>query len=259
MKRITGRKIATVIVAFALILTVFNINGPVSLAGVTPVKDKPLTYRKGHGSIVISVKNENKAMANVIFTDADAAIEAVLSEAQLDNVNHGSKVQIKVFTEYLPETKISVDDNNIIDGEIESLKESLPYLKKAACMDIKLMEKIDHENWKVVPETLAPIRMVIHIPEPFKGLSQNYYALCLNDDEVILLEDLDNNADTITVETDRFSIYTIVYDEGPPVTRVVRGQNSWKYYIIDGLGWFTAAGILIVALIRSRFKKFAKR
>ena len=62
-----------------------------------------------------------------------------------------------------------------------------------------------------VSHTARPVRLVMDIPEKLRQAGRVFSVIRLHEGKAALLSDLDGNPDTITIETDRFSAYTLVY------------------------------------------------
>lgn len=58
-----------------------------------------------------------------------------------------------------------------------------------------------------------PIEVVIGIPEELKEDGREFYIIRAHEGEYTLLQDLDNDPNSITISTDRFSSYAIAYEE----------------------------------------------
>ena len=71
---------------------------------------------------------------------------------------------------------------------------------------------MDDEDWSYVSNTNKPVELVVTVPESMRGLSDNYYLLRLHDGQTTLFSDNDDDPNTITVSTGKFSIYVVMYD-----------------------------------------------
>ena len=58
---------------------------------------------------------------------------------------------------------------------------------------------------------LEPVAIVIDMPEELSGINAEFYIVRVHAGECTLLQDLDDEAETITIETERFSTYAIAY------------------------------------------------
>lgn len=77
--------------------------------------------------------------------------------------------------------------------------------------------KVVGEDRTRITETAEKLTITIALPDSLKPagnqIKREFSVLRLHGDETALLPDLDSNPDTVTIETDHFSIYTIVYKE----------------------------------------------
>lgn len=83
-------------------------------------------------------------------------------------------------------------------------------------LNIDLYKLIDGDRTDM-HETAGKIRIVINVPDSLKNTSskktRTFAVIRVHNGNAELLTDLDNSADTITIETDRFSTYAIVYKD----------------------------------------------
>ena len=71
-----------------------------------------------------------------------------------------------------------------------------------------LMKTVDGVP-EMVEELDTPMQITLKIPEEFRGRNTDYCIVRNHNGEVDVLEDLDDDPDTITIKTDRFSPYAI--------------------------------------------------
>ncbi len=79
-------------------------------------------------------------------------------------------------------------------------------------LDVSLFKQIDAASYRIT-ETTGMLRITVAIPDNLKNEGREYAVVRVHDGETLLLEDLDDVADTVTIETDRFSTYSIVYKD----------------------------------------------
>lgn len=224
---------------------------------VITVKEKPVNFRIGHGSVVLTIKNDNKTVSKARIVDAEAAVQAILTPEQMESVRAGSKAQINLRTIPLYQSGVSRDDLALIEEAVSDLRNTVPNIKKGNYIDVSVQVKMNHDNWVDVKELQAPIKLTLIIPEYYRGLAQDYYTICLHNNETEIHEDLDKRSDTITINADSLAVYTIIFDEQEQkaTTAVVNAKDhKISLFANDNLGWFIAAGILMAAMIRERFK-----
>ena len=124
-------------------------------------------------------------------------------------------------------------------------------------LEITMSRTIGGET-EAIHETTLPIRLVIDVPQPFENDEDRSYAVIrVHDGKAALLNDEDSTPDAITVSTDRFSTYSIVYrasatpTEAPsikptatPAPTTVPGSNPPKTGD-DSMLWLWLALLLV--------------
>lgn len=80
-------------------------------------------------------------------------------------------------------------------------------------LDIAMSVKSVMGDTKSVKQIKTAIRLVLEVPENLREAGRVFSVIRFHAGESVLLEDLDENPDTITIETDRFSFYTLAYKE----------------------------------------------
>ena len=80
-------------------------------------------------------------------------------------------------------------------------------------LNIELQGKVGESDWKIFTELNEEVLITLDIPEELRKKDVIYYIVRNHDGEYTLLEDLDEEINTITFKTDRFSTYAIVYEK----------------------------------------------
>ena len=78
-------------------------------------------------------------------------------------------------------------------------------------LDISLLKVVGNEEAKKIDSTEQPVSLVISVPDDLRAAGRTFRIIRIHDDEASVLEDMDSDPDTITIQTDRFSIYAIAY------------------------------------------------
>lgn len=83
-------------------------------------------------------------------------------------------------------------------------------------LDISLF-KVIGDNQNKITRTIDKIRITLSIPEHLKKTdgekTREYAIIRVHNGQAAVLVDMDTDPDTITIDTDRFSIYAIVYKD----------------------------------------------
>ncbi len=95
------------------------------------------------------------------------------------------------------------------------------------------------------------IELVLTIPEDLRGSDKKFVVLRVHDGVVSVLEDLDNNDDTITIKTNKFSTYTIAEVTSTELTSgsdIDKNNYTWIFIGIALL----LIGLIIFVYIKKR-------
>lgn len=161
---------------------------------------------KDPGYIEVIVSSGENAPA--ISSDEKGLEETVLTP---EEKQQAEGIDIKVY--------LTVEDagESISDSDKASVEEALKEnYKIGQHLDISLF-KVIGENRTQILETKQNIRITIDVPDLLRtaeGAPERIFSIVrVHDGKTVILEDMDSDANTITIETDRFSSYTIVYQE----------------------------------------------
>lgn len=163
---------------------------------------------KGENAPETSLSMPEKELENMLLT-----------EAERQQVAGGVNIRIILTVEDAGE-RVSEEDRAAVDGALGSYK-------VGQYLDISLF-KIVGESQNRIPETAGKIRITIAVPENLKAAEdvQEYAIIRVHNGEVSVLQDLDSDANTITIETDRFSTYVIVYQDMAEADSKDSAQNA---------------------------------
>lgn len=143
-----------------------------------------------------------------ILTDGEELLDAVADPFEKARLSDGSEVDII----------LSVNNGNgIKDSDKELIKAAAANAEPdkysvGEYLDISLLRNIKGEEIGI-SEAYKEITLTVEIPQDIKdpSFSRTYGLIRLHNGTAALLKDLDSDPDTITVKTDLFSVYAIVY------------------------------------------------
>ena len=151
----------------------------------------------------------------------DEQIRAILSEEDLQKLIAGADIRLALAAS-------SVEDADISSSVLTLLNEKLSQngLTVVTKLDIELLKYINDEAPEPITEARTEIPMIITIPEEYRtaeaGYEREFYMVRThvtrdgNGNETVLvdvLKDQDNDSTTITIATDKFSIYALSYKD----------------------------------------------
>ncbi len=171
---------------------------------------KTLTIPVQQGAVIVTVNNMDGSLCTAQALDAVAVANAVLSREHVSRVSEGETVEIRIDVERIDD-RVSSQDKDLIEQGIEKAQEEVPGLKVGMYVDISMFLRRGEEEWSAVHEINEPIEIMIDMPEDLREHTADFYIVRAHAGECTLLPDLDDAAETITIETERFSTYAIAY------------------------------------------------
>ncbi|MEY8299056.1 MAG: InlB B-repeat-containing protein [Emergencia timonensis] len=155
--------------------------------------------------------------------------DSLLDDQDLQDIKNGSKVSFKLEATVVPEKDLDAVISKALEAHLQDSGQTV-----AANLDINLIKVKDNVESKV-SNAAKKVRVIVQIPETFldeSGLRQfsliRLHKLENGAIKTDLLPDLDDDPATVTVETDLFSVYTLVYREEDPMknARLAKGVKA---------------------------------
>lgn len=163
----------------------------------------------GDGTVLVTVVCEDEKYAAGV-KDTAAVANAVLSAEQVQLVNDGEIIEIRVDVKDISE-KVPQKDKEVIENGLARYREEVPALTLGRYVDISMFMKIGESDWDAITSTEEPIEVVIGVPEDMREDGREFYIIRAHEGEHTFMHDLDEEPDTITISTDMFSSYAIAY------------------------------------------------
>lgn len=160
------------------------------------------------GAVIVTVNNKDTALCTAQAADAVAVANAVLSEKEITQVSQGETVEIRIDVERIDEA-VSQADKELAGQGVEESRSQIPDLEINMYVDISMYMRIGGGDWNAVSRANEPIKIIIDVPEELQTDEVEYYIVRVHEGTFALLEDLDEAAETITIETSLFSTYAI--------------------------------------------------
>lgn len=162
----------------------------------------------GSGTVTPEVKPGVNAPATNISTPAEELKDMLLTEEEKQQLQNGTDIRIVLEVQDAGNT-VSVSDQ-------AAVAQALNGFTVGQYLNVDLYKLIG-ENRADITETAEKIRIVMAVPDSLKNINGNtartFAVIRIHDGRAELLNDLDSSADTITIETDRFSTYAVVYQD----------------------------------------------
>lgn len=166
---------------------------------------KIASYNTPSGSI--AVQQPPKA-PGVALENSDA--DHFLTKEDREKINTGSSVEIVLNS--APVSDPPVDISKLLEREMDRTQ-----TQPAVILDLNLMKVIDD-----VPESIhtlaSPLRLTFEVPEEYRKENRQFQVIRIHEESdgiysADTLNNLSTEPDKVTVETDRFSVYSLVYKD----------------------------------------------
>lgn len=167
------------------------------------------TYTVGKGAVIVTLNNVDETVCTARVADAAAVAHAVLSEEELAEAEQGQVIEIRIDVERLE--VVPQEDAEVIGKGIEDCQEQIPGLVMGMYVDISMYMRIGSGDWNAIHATNESVEIILDIPDELAGLTADFYIMRAHEGEYLLMEDLDETPETITIQTQAFSTYAILY------------------------------------------------
>ncbi|MDE6727665.1 MAG: hypothetical protein K2J80_06965, partial [Oscillospiraceae bacterium] len=159
------------------------------------------------GKLEKEVHSGENAPAAELKTPLDELVEAVLTPADQEMITTGVDIKI-ILTIDDGTALVSAEDKAAVETAIGGLTDCV----LGQYLDVNLLKIISGKEEKIT-EAKSPITVTFELPESLRGDGRNYSVIRVHNGETAVLPDLDDDDNTITVKTDKFSTYALAYSE----------------------------------------------
>lgn len=218
-----------------------------------------LTIPVDAGAVIVTVNNVDETLCTAQAADAVAVTNAVLTKEEIARVSKGETIEIRIDVERIDD-KVGKEEKSVIEQGIKDAQKETSGLTIGMYVDISMFMRRGEGEWNAVHETGEPVEIIIDIPKELCELTADFYIARAHSGECTLLRDLDDAAETITIETERFSTYAIAY-------QLLADQNGGRCGLCHicptflGICYFiwllliVAAAILLIIILQRRKDK----
>ncbi len=160
------------------------------------------------GILTIDTEQGTNAPDTDFGTSKGDLIRAVLTTEEQNSIEEGIDVKIVLAIHDI--------DDSVSEADKQLVTDKAGNDTVGEYLDISLFKVIGSSR-TIVPQTNGKIKIVITIPDGLKntdtGKVRTYSIVRVHDGAAEILSDLDDVDDTITIETDKFSTYALVYHD----------------------------------------------
>ena len=247
-----------------------TVTGDVIMTGtIGTAESTTMTLIVGEGAVIVTVVSDGY-QSNAGVADTVAVANAVLTSEQIQRVNSGETIEIRVDVKDIS-AEVPKEDKDVIEQGLQAdaaagtgsgtSGDESGELILGAYIDISMYIKVGDGDWDAVAVADVPIEIVVGIPDELQSDGRTYYIARCHEGEYALLDDLDSEPDTITIKTELFSTYAIAYRQGSGTD--ADGVNgflaslSWGAVALWSMGILVMLGIVIFLIFWKRRKEEA--
>lgn len=174
------------------------------------VKPSITTVITPSGDIDIEIKPEENVPETKVDMPEEDIADAVLDEADKKAVAAGDDIKIVVQVKDA-ESTVSAEDKTKVEEKITETG-----YEKGQYLDISI-QKVVNGNPIAVTNTPGKLAITITIPESLKNTDSSikriFAVIRVHEGVVDILDNISEDENLITIETDKFSTYTLVYKD----------------------------------------------
>lgn len=163
----------------------------------------------------LSIKSEVGVGApeTEIDTPFEEAAEKIFTKEELQQIANG--VEAKIILKVDNAETVSDEDKALIDTAISQVTTTDNQYKLGQIIDISLFKKLGVSNASAVSETNGPLKIKVELPENLitkENVNRVYKVVRIHEGKTDILDaEFDKTTGILVFETDKFSLYAIVY------------------------------------------------
>ena len=157
---------------------------------------------KGDGTLDTETQVEGGAPTASFATPVKDLAAAVLTEEEQRQLELGEEITITL------EEKVA---EGVTDPEKQAVQTAASGYTVGEYLDLTLYKTVGSAPKEQVETTNEPISVTVAVPKDLQAAGREYAVVRLHDGRATLLKDKDSEQNTVTFETDQFSVFAIVY------------------------------------------------
>ena len=213
-------------------------------SGITVVEDTRVYL--GEGTVSIQAASEEGKLTG----DLKDILEACFTPDEIELIAAGTDAEIRVIVVKSKED-VSEEDTKLMQERITEYAQHIEGLEFGSYVDITIERQVGNGGWKKLHELNGETEITLKIPETLMAEGRTYYVERNHEGECTLLEDLDSEDTTITILTDRFSVYAILYRDNVAEDTGLTETNQSSSSVL----WVIGSTVILLALIALLFFK----
>lgn len=158
----------------------------------------------------ISIDKKDETVPDIKL-DTDAYDNLITSIFTKMEINSGKHLKVDLIV-------AAVSEANVGQSDLAIIKAAAKKRKIAVILDMNLVKFIDGIMSGNVNQLDKEMTITIDVPKAFLADNRKFSIIRIHDGIAEELIDLDDNPNTVTFTTGKFSLYTLIYEDGDEVT-----------------------------------------
>lgn len=173
-----------------------------------------VTYGEGTITVMVSTESETEVAApDIRFGDYYQAVEASFTAKELEEISEGSTAFLDFH--YVMTDKLDDEDEaSHFESGIERAEMLTGPLKSGVYFEVKAEKSVDGEEINPIDTLYDDIEFQYEIPRYLVAEKRAYYAMTDVMGVCDLEEDVDKDADTLSVSTHNIGTTLVLYQDG---------------------------------------------
>ena len=192
--------------------------------GIVIVKNQVVLFGKG------TVEFEVESTDCNVKADLKMLLQSCFTEEELERIEKGENAVSRVSVVKVAET-VSPQDKKVVEEQLHILEKTIKGLQFGQYIEIYVECKIGDSEWRQVHELSGDMTLEITVPDELLKNERTYYVLRNHEGACDLLEDLDDEPTTVTIATNKFSTYALLYVDNDTAEESMMG---WVWFLVGG-------------------------
>ncbi len=178
------------------------------------------------GAVSKDVEKDEKAPDTTLSNSEEELADIILTEEEKAQIENGTDIKFILDVKDAADT-VSSGDKAVVQVALDGNNEVKGFAV-GQYLDISIFKVIGTDR-SAIFQTERKLTIVINVPDSLKSKDsekpRTYAIIRVHEGVAETLEDLDHDADTITIASDRFSSYVVVYKEAGSGALVTPGPT----------------------------------
>ena len=178
----------------------------------------------GDGEITKDVQIGDGAPNAEIVTPMGSLLDAVLTAEELEQYKNGADIKVTITSDDI--------SSSVTSADMRAVKNALSGFfgyNVGIYVDMRIFKSVSGRV-NSVHDLNSPITVRIEAPENLRKIGREFIVVRVHDGKATVLNDYDENDNTITFRTDKFSTYAIAYKDKAGAVGTVSGGTEGNPY-----------------------------